>query len=90
MKVKAKHSKVREMEMQGYLQPNQKPRMLDVKVNFENKYRDKSCPNCEPHLLECVKLIDGTAIANYIPDYCDLFGDSLGKMLGTYQDYENF
>ena len=113
-KVKAKHSKVRDIqhskwEMQGYLQPNQeylsiqeakfifllRTRMLDVKVNFENKYRDKSCPNCEtredsqPHLLECVKLIDGTAIANSIPDYCDLFGDNLGKMLNTSRIIEN-
>ena len=113
-KVKAKHSKVRDIkhskwETQGYLQPNKeylsiheakfifllRTRMLDVKANFENKYRDKSCPNCETsedtqtHLLECAKLIDGTTMTNSIPVYSDLFGDNLEKMLKISRLIEN-
>ena len=106
---KVRHIQHSKWEMQGYLQPNKeylaiqeakfifllRTRMLDVKVNFENNYRDKSCPNCETsddtqlHLLECVKLIDGTTLTNSIPVYNDLFGENIEKMLEISRLVEN-
>ena len=83
--------------MQSYLKPNQitiseakliflvRPRMLDVKENFKNKYSDSKCPNCteedtQSHLLFCDKLISASSIVQ-VPNYSKHFGEDLNKIL---------
>ena len=87
-------------EMQPYLKPNSissqeakfifllRTRMLDVRINYRNRYKDIRCPNCEDfpddqaHLLLCTKLCSGTSVANRpTPDYDNIFNTDLGKMV---------
>ena len=57
-------------------------RMVDVKTNYEGKYKDLMCPACnlvedtQSHLLECVKLSDKDLV-DKVPEYDDLFSKDL-------------
>ena len=93
-----KHSK---MMVQDYLRPEDtisineakflfllRTRMLDVRANFEGKYKDLMCPACklvedtQPHLIECSKLSDDDLVEK-LPEYNDLFGDDLEPKVNT-------
>ena len=82
---------------QPYLKPNQmtakdakfifllRTRMLDVKLNFRNKYNEIKCPNCksadddQEHLLYCSQLEDGQQIVDATLKYEDIFFFQFGK-----------
>ena len=57
--------------------------MVDVRLNYRNRYGDTSCPNCkaapddQPHLLECSLLVDTTALASSTIQYENLFKSDL-------------
>ena len=93
-----KHSK---MMVQDYLRPEDtisineakflfllRTRMLDVRANFEGKYKDLMCPACklvedtQHHLIECSKLSDDDLVEK-LPEYNDLFGDDLEPKVNT-------
>ena len=84
--------------MQEYLLPNQtstrmaklifhaRSRMLDLKCNFKNRYRDFLCPtgcgldDTQQHLIDCEKLSDSTLVSK-LPEYDDLFSKDVKKIL---------
>ena len=92
---KVRHIEHTEMRMQDYLRPvdnisideakflfQLRTRMVDVKTNYEGKYKDLMCPACnlvedtQSHLLECVKLSDKDLV-DKVPEYDDLFSKDL-------------
>ena len=96
---KVKHIKHQALELQTYLKPENvrsvqdskfifhiRTRMLDVKNNFENKYRDLNCVACEKevetqeHILKCKKLIDENQLVGTLPKYEDIFGANMEKI----------
>ena len=86
-------------EMQPYLKPNEiqiheakfifqlRTRMVDVRLNYRNRYSDTICPNCkaapddQPHLLECTLLVDTTAVASSTIKYESLFNSDLQEVV---------
>ena len=92
---KVVHIEYKSLELQKYLAPNNlstqqvkfifqaRSRMIDIRANFENKYKDLSCRACkkevesQPHLLLCEELNDDNVIAAKIPKYEDLFSENL-------------
>ena len=84
--------------IQEYLLPNQtstrmakfifhaRSRMLDLKCNFKNRYRDFLCPtgcgsdDTQQHLIDCEKLSDSTLVSD-LPEYDDLFSKDVKKIL---------
>ena len=89
------------LKMQKYLEPQNvetinlskflfqaRTRMLEVKLNFRNKYSkdDLECPfkcsiaDSQKHLLLCQKL-EGNQISNQLPHYEDLFTVNVIKQL---------
>jgi hypothetical protein len=86
-------------ETQAYLKPNNmsileakfiflvRTRMLDVKANFKNKYRNNvKCANCDEeetqaHLLFCSKLVAGSSIVKEPPKYENVFSSNIEDIL---------
>ena len=86
-------------EMQPYLRPNDiqtqeakfifqlRTRMIDVRLNYRNRYSETICPNCkaapddQPHLLECTLLVDTTAVASSSVMYDSLFSSDLQEVV---------
>ena len=86
-------------EQQPYLKPNQmtikeakfifmlRTRMLDVKINFRNKYADTNCPNCkdasddQEHLLHCSELTDGRQLMDDSIKYENIYLSNLDNIL---------
>ena len=84
--------------IQEYLLPNQtssrmakfifnsRSRMLDVKCNYKNRYKEYQCPtgcgsiDTQQHLLVCEKLADSAIVKN-LPEYDDLFSKDVEKMV---------
>ena len=98
---KVRHIEHTKMKMQDYLRPEDtisideakflfqlRTRMLDVRKNYEGKYKDLMCPVCnlvedtQPHLIECLKLSDNDLV-DKVPEYNDLFGKDLKTKVKT-------
>ena len=96
---KVRHIKHKSLELQCYLEPENvnsvqdskftfliRTRMLDIKNNFENKYKDQNCIACEKetetqeHILKCKKLSDGNLLIGTLPKYEDIFGTNMEKI----------
>ena len=62
-------------------------RMIDVKVNYKNKYSDNICPCChvevddQEHLLSCSELDEEGTLVGSSPHYQDLFGNNIEKQI---------
>ena len=98
------HSK---LSMQAYLEANQhsiqerkflfalRSRMVDVRVNYRDKYFVTICPCCkmeedsQEHLLSCHMLVDAGTIVRQSPDYQDLFSNNLERQLNITRILKN-
>ena len=99
---KVQHIKYDALKMQDYMLPHKtstslakficqaRCRMLDVKTNYKNRYKDLLCPlgcsenmeDTQQHLLVCEKLRDSSMVLK-IPEYDEIFDQDVTKIVNV-------
>ena len=99
---KVQHIKYDALKMQDYMLPHKtstslakficqaRCRMLDVKTNYKNRYKDLLCPlgcsenmeDTQQHLLVCEKLGDSSMVLK-IPEYDEIFDQDVTQIVNV-------